>query len=87
MAKKRFYDNDNYAGPLQRRALEREDGGMINEDHSAMANMPQAVVMKYYSKNRYSTYDLDDTIRGVDEQIGKDSRTDVRRDGYLDGQQ
>jgi hypothetical protein len=79
--------DEKYAGPLQRRRMEREDFSMLNEDHTKMANMPTEVKMVYYSKNRYSTYDLDDTIAGIDEQISKDQRVDVRRDGYGQGQQ
>jgi len=78
---------EKYAGPMQRRRMEREDFNMISEDHTKMANMPTEVKMVYYSKNRYSTYDLDDTIRGIDKQISKDSRTDVRRDAYGQGQE
>lgn len=44
--------------------------GMISEDHSAVANMPQNVVQKEYSKTGFtSRYELDDTITGVDENI------------------
>lgn len=75
-----------YAGPHQRRALERMDAGMISEDHNAMANMPQDVKMMYYPKARYSTYDLDDTMRGIDQQQAADERHDVRRDAQRDGQ-
>jgi len=77
---------EEYAGPHQRRALERMDAAMISEDHTAMANMPQQVIMKYYPKAHYSTYDMDDTIRGIDKQQQADSRTDERRNAYEDGQ-
>ena len=43
--------------------------GMISENKSAQANMPQDVVMKDYPKCSYMEYDLDDTIRGIDDQI------------------
>ncbi len=44
--------------------------GMISEDHSAVANMPQNVVQKEYPKTDFtSRYELDDTIDGVDENI------------------
>lgn len=47
--------------------------GMISEDRSAPANLPQHVVHKYYPKEGYmDRYELDDTIEGVDDQI-KDS--------------
>ena len=42
--------------------------GMISEDHSAVANLPQEKMLKMYPKERYmdGTY-LDDTIKGVDD--------------------
>lgn len=49
-----------------------DDGfmGMISEDHSAPANLPQDVVHKYYPKCEYlDSHYLDDTIRGVDDNI------------------
>jgi hypothetical protein len=60
----------HYAGHDARRHQEMEDGGMIREDHSQIANLPQEVMMKPYP---YAGADmpegLDDTIRGVDHQI------------------
>lgn len=42
--------------------------GMLSEDHSAPANLPQHVVHKYYPKCDYfDAFDLDDTIRGLDD--------------------
>ena len=77
MAKKRrFYEGpEPYAGIDPRRRMEAQDGSMLNEDHSAPANMPQ--VVKYHAwpmDNDYPRYGLDDTIRGIDEQRGKDYR-------------
>lgn len=44
--------------------------GMISEDHSAPANLPQHVVHKFYPKENYiDMHELDDTIRGVDGQV------------------
>jgi hypothetical protein len=64
-----------YAGYNERRKQEMEDAGMINEDRSAIANMPQGVMMKEYPKDRdYMPEDLDDTIRGVDSQMDMDNR-------------
>jgi hypothetical protein len=49
------------------------DGDMIREDHSAMANLPQNVIMKPYRKPDYTDFDnLDDTITGIDRQIDAD---------------
>lgn len=78
---KRFHDgkmmekNEFYAGEKARRRQENEDGGMIREDHSAIANLPQHVMMKEYPKvGGYMPEGLDDTIRGVDGQIERDTR-------------
>lgn len=44
--------------------------GMLSEDHSAPANLPQHVVHKYYPKCDYvDNYYLDDTYKGIDENI------------------
>ena len=44
--------------------------GMLSEDHSAPANLPQQVVHKYYPKCDYvDGYYLDDTIKGIDKNI------------------
>jgi hypothetical protein len=72
MAAKRHYD-EHYAGRESRRHEEMRDGGMIHEDHSAIANMPQEVMMKPYPKTGpYMPENLDDTIRGVDKQMDMD---------------
>ena len=50
-----------------------EDSGMINEDKSAMANLPQNVMMKEYPKFKYGLNEyLNDTQSGIDEQIYDD---------------
>jgi len=49
--------------------------GMISEDHSAPANLPQEVVHKYYRKERsLDMYELEDSIEGVDHQINESIR-------------
>ncbi len=49
--------------------------GMISEDHSAVANMPQNVVQKTYPKTAFtSRYELDDTIKGVDDNLSSGVR-------------
>jgi len=56
-----------------RRYQEMRDAGMIQEDHSAVANLPQMV--KYHdwpSEHDYPRYGLDDTIRGIDYQEEED---------------
>ena len=77
---KRHYDSlhrkaqtlgaDHYAGMEPRRRQEMEDAGMIHEDHSAIANLPQQVMIKPYPKtDHYMPEGLDDTISGIDRQI------------------
>lgn len=63
----------HYDGHEPRRRQEMEDAGMISEDHSAMANMPQGVIMRPYpTDNDYTPENLDDTISGIDRQKGMD---------------
>lgn len=62
-----------YSGHADRRHQEMQDGGMIREDHSAIANMPQEVMIKPYPAERdYMPEMIDDTIRGVDAQMGEE---------------
>lgn len=44
--------------------------GMIKDDRSSFANMPEKVVMKEYPKSKYFRgRGLDDTITGIDDTI------------------
>lgn len=72
--KKRHYDSGPYAGADSRRKLEREDAGMISEDHNAIANLPQNVMMKMWpgSYSGDGLEGLDDTIRGINKQTEAD---------------
>lgn len=64
---------EGYAGPDDRKTQEMQDGGMIREDHRAIANLPQEVMIKPYPKTGpYLPEGLDDTIRGVDDQMDYD---------------
>lgn len=64
-----------YAGRLDKEHIEAQDGGMIREDHSAIANLPQNVMIKAYPKpDTYGHYDLDDTIESVDNQRVQDAK-------------
>lgn len=64
-----------YDGFQQRRRQEMEDAGMISEDRSAIANLPQSVMIKAYPKTGpYNPEIEDDTIRGVDEQMDADDK-------------
>jgi len=57
--------------------MDDQYSGMIREDKSAMANLPQSVVMKPYPKNKYIGGDLDDTMNVVD----KARKADVSKIG------
>ena len=58
-----------------RKRREYEDSTMIREDRSAPSNLPQEVVHKMYPKIGYGMkMELDDTIRGVDDQMDDDVR-------------
>ena len=68
MAKKKYYQSNS--------------SGMIREDRSAFANLPQQLVVKYWPKNIYTMNEsLDDTLRGVDQQIDSDKRGGKRKKG------
>lgn len=63
----------HYAGAEPRRRQEMEDSGMIREDHSAIANMPQSMMMKPWPSGGYGMPEgLDDTIKGVNRQMDAD---------------
>lgn len=64
---------ENYMGmePSMRRGL--EDNDMIHENHRAIANLPQEVMIKSYPMSgSYMREELNDDISGVDAQIGYD---------------
>lgn len=73
MAKKKYYGGD-YSGMDVRRAQERRDGEMIGENHSAFANLPQEVIMREYPKTPYMSFDLNDSMSGVDELMRKNTK-------------
>lgn len=59
----------------RRQEMDSQFEGMISEDHSAPANLPQNVVHKYYKKCSYmGAYELDDSIRGLDDTREDDIR-------------
>jgi hypothetical protein len=54
---------------------EYEGAGMIKEDHRAIANLPQEVMIKAYAPMPgFLPEDLDDTIRGIDRQMSEDHK-------------
>ena len=68
MASKRRYDGE-YAGEKNRRKSEMRDAGMLSDDKSAVANMPQDVKYKPWGDDfkGFDSY-LDDTISGINKQ-------------------
>lgn len=77
---KRFYGSMPYAGADNRYKMEKIDGGMLNEDRSAIANMPQDV--KYHEwpgMGQYAQYSLNDNIFGVNDQMRSDVSGLMRR--------
>jgi hypothetical protein len=63
----------DYSGEYARRTQEMQDAGMLREDRSAIANLPQSVMIKPYPKTGpYMPEGLDDTIEGVDNQMDYD---------------
>jgi hypothetical protein len=71
--------HEEYAGIDQRRNQEKADFHMISEDRTAIANMPQNVVMHEWPRHPYGKQSqLNDTIGGVDRQIRDDSSEDKK---------
>jgi hypothetical protein len=71
---KRYYGDEFYAGMAGSKKQQRADASMIQKDMSAIANMPQNVVMKEYPQVDYAYYDLNDTITGIDYQMKADMK-------------
>lgn len=64
-----------YAGYKGRTVQEHMDYTMLREDRTAIANMPQQVIMKMYPKVNYSMDEgLNDDIRGIDYQMDQDGK-------------
>lgn len=69
---KRHHDG-HYEGHHDRRRQEMHDAGMIHENHAAIANLPQEVMMKPWpSAGSYLPEGLDDTIKGINDQMAAD---------------
>ncbi len=79
MYRKGLTSGELYAGMEPRRRQELEDAGMIHEDHRAIANLPQEVMIKRYPRTGpYNPEVLDDTIAGVDGQMDYDDSQRAR---------
>lgn len=66
-------ENEFFAGVDPRRRSELAQGGMVREDHKAMANLPkQAIHCEYPQAGFYETPYLDALVRGIDESPDDD---------------
>lgn len=66
-------DTEHYSGMDSRRREEMRDAGMIHEDHNAIANLPQGVIMREYPKvHDYLDWSSDDTAGGIAKQMDLD---------------
>lgn len=72
---------DYYSGYEARKRMEAEGSGMIHEDRSEIANLPQDVMFKEYAKTPYDNYGLNDDIKGIDVQMRDDVRGGKRKSG------
>ncbi len=67
------HSEGHYEGHSGRRHQEMHDAGMIHENHSAIANMPQEVMIKPWpDAGTYMPENLDDTIKGINRQVAMD---------------
>lgn len=71
----------HYEDHAHKMAMERSDGDMIPSGSGKYANMPDSVVMRPWSEpHDYMPEHLDDTVRGIDHQIGED---ESKRDRHM----
>ena len=74
MVKRYHGSQGDYAGEAARRRMEKEDGAMIHDDMSAVANLPQDVMYKPWPMvDNYLPENLTDDIRSVDRQMEMDN--------------
>lgn len=72
----RDMENEFFAGVDPRRRRELADGGMVREDHVAMANLPrQAIHCEYPQSPFYASPYIADTLRGTDPEIDDDGHS------------
>jgi hypothetical protein len=81
MAKRYGGMEGGYEGMADRLEQETKDAGMIRENHAAIANLPQEVMIKPWPMGGgYLPEDLDDTISGVNRQMNMDAPVRKRGD-------
>lgn len=72
-------ENEFYAGVDPRRKIELAEGGMVREDRNAMANLPrQAIHCEYPQAPFYNSQYIDDTVRGEDNELDDDGKSNQR---------
>lgn len=81
MAKRYYKNKEMYAGADMKNRMEYDSSMMVNEDRSAMANLPQSVIMKYYPATPYENDTIPDTIKGIDVQV-RDDMKHQKKGGY-----
>lgn len=78
-ARVRDMENEFYAGVDPRRRQEMADGGMVRENHKEMANLPrQAIHCEYPQSYYYATPYIDDSIRGLDDELDDNNNSFAR---------
>ena len=61
--------------------MEEKAAGMIESDHSKMANLPTEVMMKPYPMSPvYMDWEMEDNIDGIDAQLREDNSK--RKSGF-----
>jgi len=71
--------NEFYAGVDPRRRNEIADGGMVREDHHAMANLPRkAIHCEYPQAPFYTSNFIDNSLRGVTKENDDDGDSMAR---------
>lgn len=67
--------SDLHIGSVKTEGMDSRYMGMLHEDHYSTANLPQEVVNKKYPPYEYTNkYELDDTIKGIDENYDNSIR-------------
>jgi hypothetical protein len=79
---KRHYGSGGYESMSMRLSTEQHDAGMIRENHSAIANLPQEVMIKPWPTiGNPMNMTLDDGITGVD---AREKKENSKRSSYTD---
>ncbi len=79
-ARVRDVESEFWAGIDPRRRQEVADGGLVQEDHTQIANLPrQAIHHEYPQAGYYSTPYIDDTLRGEDPELDDNLNSAQRR--------